>query len=272
MTLDELTRLDALADKLELHRLERLQVLQDPARVPADSKVLSTRFVRTWREKHDASGQPIWLRRSRFVAREFARLEPERESLFSPASGNIISRIVPAVFLEMRETQSFDVVLASLDVRDAFLTVHQERPTLVHTVDAGGSSRAFAFGKVLPGQRDGSLLWYKAITKFLKEKLDLEEHAPYPCVLKSKDNSCIVIYVDDLLVAGRRSFKFSEELRKFYDISMQCIERPGDEITFLKRLHVLHPDGKLTLQTHQKHVMQLCSLLGMNVKTQNKKQ
>ena len=128
---------------------------------------------------------------------------------------------------------------------------------------------------MLPGQRDGSLLWYKAITSFLKQHLDFEEHAPYPCVLKTKDNSCIVmIHVDDLLVAGRRSFvlgKFSEELRKFFDISMQCIEKPGDELTFLKRLHVLHSDGRMTLQVHRKHVHQLCSLLGMNPKTQNKK-
>jgi hypothetical protein len=157
----------------------------------------------------------------------------------------------------------------------AFLTVPQECRTLVHTTDACGNSKSFALGRVLPGQRDGSLLWYKAITKFLKERLDLEEHAPYPCVLKSKDNTCIVmIHVDDLLVAGRRSFilgKFSEELRKFYDISMQCIEKLGDELTFLQRLHVLHPDGRLTLQTHHKHVMQLCSLLGMNAKAQNKK-
>ena len=118
------------------------------------------------------------------------------------------------------------------------LQVWMECPTLVHTTDASGNSRSFALKRVL-GQRDGRLLWYKAITKFLKERLDLEEHAPYPCVLKSKDNSCIVmIHVDDLLVAGRRSFilgKFSEELRKFCDISMQCIEKPGDELTFLEK-------------------------------------
>ena len=106
----------------------------------------------------------------------------------------------------------------------------------MHTVDAGGNSCTFALRKVLPGQRDDSLLWYKAVTKFLKEKLDLDEHAPYPCILKSKDNSCIVmIHIDDLLVAGRRSFilgKFSEELRKFYDISMQCIERLDDRLLF----------------------------------------
>ena len=103
-------------------------------------------------------------------------------------------------------------------------------------------------------------IWYKAITAFLKKNLDLEEQTPYPCVLKSKDNSCVVmIHVDDLLIAGKRSFvmgKFVEEFRKVYDISMQCLERPGDEITFLKRHHVLHADGRLTIHTHHKHVLQ----------------
>ena len=83
-----------------------------------------------------------------------------------------------------------------------------------------------------------------------------------------------MIRVDDLLIAGKRSFvmgKSSDEFRKVYDMSMQCIERPGDEITFLKRHHALHPDGRLTIHTHHKHVLQLCSLLGLNAKNQNKK-
>lgn len=103
---DELLRLDALADQLELQSLERLQVPQSPDVLPANSKVLSTRFVRTWREKHNSKGEAIRLRRSRFVAREFAWLEPERESLFSPVSGSIISRILPRIFLEKREAQN----------------------------------------------------------------------------------------------------------------------------------------------------------------------
>ena len=53
---------------------------------------------------------------------------------------------------------------------------------------------------------------------------------------------------------------------------MQCLERPGDEITFLKRHHVLHADGRLTIHTHHKHVLQLCSLLGLNAKNQNSNQ
>ena len=273
LSADELMKLDALADQLELQRLEKLQVLQDPSVVPSNSKVLSTRFVRTWREKHNDKGEAIWLRRSRFVAREFAWLEPERESLFSPASGSIISRILPTIFLEQRERRN--MVLASLDVRDAFLTVTQERPTLVHTTDAQGVARSYALGRVLPGQRDGSLLWYQAITSFLKAKLDLVEHEPYPCILKSKDGSCVVmIHVDDLLIVGGRDYvhgTFLPALKREYDISVQCIEKPGDELTFLKRVYTLNDDGRLILEIHTKHVNQLCSLLGMNPRNQNKK-
>eukprot|EP00435_Cladocopium_sp_Y103_P054801 s692_g18.t1 len=120
---EELMRLDALADQLELQRLEKLQVLQDPSSVPACSKDLAN------------------------------------------------------TFLERREIE--DYIICSLDVKDAFLTDVQACPTLVHTTDASGNSRSYALGRVLPGQRDGSLLWYKSITSFLKKHLDLEEHVPY---------------------------------------------------------------------------------------------
>ena len=151
-------------------------------------------------------------------------------------------------------------------------------PRATTTTDAQGSTKNFALGRVLPGQRDGSLLWYRAITNVLKSRVGLEEHVPYPCILKSKDGSCaVMIHVDDLLVAGKKSFvlgKLLTELRKTYHISMQCMEHPGDEITFLKRLHVLHHDGRMTrmtIQTHAKHISQLCTLLGMNPKVKNKK-
>ena len=166
-------------------------------------------------------------------------------------------------------------VLASLDVKDAFLTVDQQEPTLVHTTDAAGNPQSFSLGKVLPGQRDGSLLWYRDITSYLKSQLNMEEHPAYPCLLRSPDGSCaILIHVDDLLVVGKRDFVLNSllaKLREKYEISAQVIERPGDELSFLKRTHVLHSDGRMTIQTHHKHVQQMCSLLKMNGRIQSKK-
>jgi hypothetical protein len=61
-----------------------MQVLTNAAEMRRDAKVLSTRFVRTWREKLNKDGQLIWLKRSLFVAREFAWMESQRDCLFSP--------------------------------------------------------------------------------------------------------------------------------------------------------------------------------------------
>ena len=118
------------------------------------------------------------------------------------------------------------------------------------------------------------LLWYRDITDFLKSKLDMVEHEPYPCVLATGDRSCaVMIHVDDMLIVGRKDFvlgKFMDTMRSKYDISMDVLEKPG-EVSFLKRNFLLHEDGRLTIQAHHKHVSQMCSLLGINNKTQNKK-
>ena len=53
-------------------------------------------------------------------------------------------------------------MLAALDIGDAFLSVDQQQPTIVTCELASGDVEEFALGKVWPGQRDGSLLWYQA--------------------------------------------------------------------------------------------------------------
>eukprot|EP00435_Cladocopium_sp_Y103_P038920 s137_g10.t1 len=272
LSAEQLLELDALADSLEIKRLFGLGVLKSPDDAPATAKSLSTRFVRTWREKV-VGGSPVWLRRSRFVAREFAWLQPDRDALFSPASSSIVARLLPAMFLDLRDRE--DAVMASIDVKDAFLTVDQETPTTVRCQLADGETRDYSLGKVLPGQRDGSLLWHRAITGVLKAELDMEVHEPYPCILKTPDSSCIaLIHVDDILVIGKRKFvqdRLVKCLEKAYTISTQFLEKPGDELSFLKRTMTMQNDGRLTIQVHHKHVQHLCDLLKLNVKLQNKK-
>ena len=172
--------------------------------MPADAKTLSTWIVRTWREKLNGEGQPVWLGRSRFVAREFAWMDGVIH-LFSPASSAIVSTLLPTVFLERREHKQ--TVMLSIDVKDAFLTVQQKTPTIVNCQMADGTVVSYGLGRVLPGQRDGSLLWHKDITQLLRDQLSMTPHTPYPCMLKTRGNSCfLLIHVDDILVVGRRDF------------------------------------------------------------------
>ena len=49
------------------------------------------------------------------------------------------------------------------------------------------------------------------------------------------------------------------------------IEKPGDELHFLKRKMALLPDSRLLIQTHHKHVQQMCDVLGLNKALQRKK-
>ena len=62
-----------------------------------------------------------------------------------------------------------------------------------------------------------------------------------------------------------------ECLKRKYEVLTQVIKKAGDKLSFLKRRMVLEPDGRLLIQTHYKHVQQMCSLLGLNKKLQNKK-
>ena len=103
----------------------------------------------------------------------------------------------------------------------------------------------------------------------------MTQHIPYPCILKTSDSSCFVlIRVDDILVVGRREFAMQKRvkcLQQCYEVATEIMEKPGDEVSFLKRRMTLQHDDRITIETHHKHVDQMCSLLGLNRKLQNRK-
>ena len=106
----------------------------------------------------------------------------------------------------------------------------------------------------------------------------MTSHMPYPCILKSKDNSCyVLIHVDDILVVGKHDFveqKLLKCLQTKYEVSTQVMYAPGEEVTFLKRCMVLRHDSWLKIQMHHKHVgqmSQMCSFLGLNRNMQGTK-
>ena len=116
-----------------MHRLSEIGVLigiENTDEAVSASRLLSTKFVRTWRVKPHPSGSgDCWMRRSRFVAREFAWLDPEREGLYSPASNHLLVRMLPSIFMSKRSAGE-DWSCFGLDVKDAYLTVAQKRRRL----------------------------------------------------------------------------------------------------------------------------------------------
>ena len=71
----------------------------------------------------------------------------------------------------------------------------------------------------------------QAVTQLLRDQLDMTPHTPYPCMLKTSDNSCFVlIHVDDILVVGRRDIvmeKLVGHLKSKYEIAaFKFMEKP----------------------------------------------
>ena len=271
---EELMRIDTIADQLEISRLKDMGVL-----IPSNGydfggqtpKRLTTKMVRTWRDKH-IDGQRVWLRRSRYVAREFAWLSPERQDLFSPASSVLTVRLLPTLFMKWKTA---GYVLCSIDVGDAFLMVPQRELTQVTCIDAAGSSSEFVLGRVLPGQRNGSQMWHEAFSGFLKNELNITECSPYPCLLRSGGGECVLLlHVDDVMCLARESYLHEvlvPALKAKYKISLEVVKEEGDELTFLKRKHVLISKDQLAIQSHPKHLEKLFEHLKLNKKLAPKK-
>ena len=98
----KLLELDLLADEVEIGRLKAMGVLLSAESFDTMGQVpkkLTTRMVRTWRDKY-IDGEHVWLRRSRYVAREYAWLSPERQDLFAPASSVLTVRLLPCLFMK----------------------------------------------------------------------------------------------------------------------------------------------------------------------------
>ena len=119
--------------------------------------------------------------------------------------------------------------------------MNQERPTVVTAVDAAGVQHRFILGKVLPGQRDGSLLWHRDLAGFLKTEFGITPFGPYPSLLRN-DKCLVIIHVDDMLFTGDRSYLLDVVLPAFksrYQVSHEMVDKVGTELSFLKRRHVL---------------------------------
>ncbi|CAE7357043.1 RE1, partial [Symbiodinium sp. KB8] len=245
----QLAEYDMLADRVEIARL---------------------RFVRTWRAKM-REGRKVWIRRSRYVAREFAWAE-DRTDLFAPASSAVANRIIPVIYVQkMAEDPSCGWVLWVMDITDAYLSVVQKVPTIV-SLEIGGRVEEYALGRVLPGQRDGASCWYHSVTEYMNKDLSVEVFQSHPSLLRISNQCAMQMHVDDFLGCSPRSFldeRFRPVMESKYKISVEVLE-PGSEISFLKRRHILNFDGSLMLAPQASHLHKLQDLLRLHGKAPRK--
>ena len=258
----ELLELDKKSNAFEIKRLCTMGVLEPASEVPADASELSTRYVNTWRAKKIA-GEMRWLRRSRFVAREFASEDVNRQGLFAPATSSLVTRVIPSVWANYRSKGWF---LGCLDIKDAYLTVHQQSFCVV-TLEENGERKHFVLRRCLPGQRDGAALWYQDFHDFLVSRVSADASVVCPTLFRSVDEAgelrmVAMVHVDDMNFAVSPQFKdeFLGTLRSVYDVSCDILEESG-EFWFLKRRHHLLADGSLAMSPNQMHFAKLFELM-----------
>ena len=146
--------------------------------------------------------------------------------------------LLPMVYLqrcaERRgcENHAAEHVLATVDIKDAFLCVPQAKPFAVTL-----AGRKYIIAKNLPGQRLGAKAWYWFFRDFLSKVFGYEWCTEQPCLCRN-EHSALMLHVDDVLFVGKRKFweeQFLPKLKEQFSISASVLEGEGGSISFLKR-------------------------------------
>ena len=208
----ELASIDSVAEQYELDRLIATQVLE-PLPPDADKsgfRRLSTRMVNSWRVKPRPEHGDSFLRRARFVAREFRWMSSELDdAVFAPASSSVLTRVLPALLVS-KCAAGEDWRALSLDITDAYLTVPQQTPTIV-SWQVGNQLRWYKLLRTLPGQRTGARSWFDDFHDHLKSTINIEAFTEAPalfCIPVAKDGGGAAAgggglsHVDDVFAAG----------------------------------------------------------------------
>jgi hypothetical protein len=186
------------------------------------------------------------MRRSRFVAREFA--VDRRDDTYSPATGPHTTSLLPLRFLQLqqeaKETGSqYQPLLAALDIKVAFLQVPQDNPIEVEL-----QGQKYIICRNLPGQRQGSRSWYWHFRNFLCDKLHFKFCIEQPCVARVPE-ATLLIHVDDVLycsIVGVQSFSTRSSChaaKNHFFLSWSTLGEAGSSIMFLKKKFVATPTG-----------------------------
>ena len=240
---------DLLANKVhggeEIDEDERLGAPHGGRRAPGSANNKVRPWVKNYMQA-DGGTRKRWLRRARLVAQEYAN--DRCDEVYSPASGQHVLRLLPALFLNnvvvsqgLEGSQGLPV-LGALDIKDAFLQVSQERPLQITT-----ATGCYKVLKNIPGQRIGAKAWYEFLREYLETELSFVFDVVNPCLGKQGTGSnliCVLVHVDDVMFTGRQVpvENFVKKLKEKFDVEVSMIKEHNED---LKRKYTYVPEGLL---------------------------
>eukprot|EP00435_Cladocopium_sp_Y103_P000040 s2725_g1.t1 len=233
---DELEKLDIQAGFTEIERLLKMGVLKEPTEDDlSQGTILTTRMVFDWRFRENG-----WLRRGRYVAREFKGNDRGSSETFAPTSG-IGSRLVLLLYICLRWFLSF------MDVKDAFLLVPQQEKVLVEKpvwYAGEGHTQYWTLSKCLPGQRNAAARFFSFLCDHLSS-LGFSSSPLLPSLFRHSERDLVLCsHVDDLIVCGSQGDVawLVNELEQRFTLSGGGLvpaadQDPKEPVRFLKKRH-----------------------------------
>ena len=252
---DELRRLDAEAEAIEVKRLVEMGVLLPVESMQSDGYSITTKMVVTWKHRKEKGG---WFRRARLVARQY-KWSVFTDEAFAPTSAYVVCKMMLQHAI-MNPKRIMDVY--TVDLKDAFLTVKQPPEEKAYVTQGG---KLFRLGRVLPGQRTAASRWYICF-RAKAEDYGLSICILQPSLMKKFDNSmALTIHVDDLLILGRhgevqRFFKFLED--GGWKLEAYGPFTPFEKFQYLKH-KLMFNDLGVVIRADEDHINEAAEMAGV---------
>ncbi|CAE7197817.1 unnamed protein product, partial [Symbiodinium sp. CCMP2592] len=160
---------------------------------------------------------------------EIARLKT-MGVIYQPESGNENCKSLTVKFVRLYMSRK-GYALLSCDIPDAYLTCEQPCPTVV---TLHGTTYRLAF--MLPGQRDGSAVWFSTFTKYLVSEGGVSLWPGCEALFAMRNHSGGgLLHVDDLLGSGEYAElqRLAQITESKYKCTLEWLVREGDSLHFL---------------------------------------
>lgn len=168
-------------------------------KLPEGRKALPTRWV--FKLKRDSVGR-VQVHRARLAVKGFHQKPGiDYEEVFAPVSRHATFRTMVSIVCQE------DMEMHQMDVRTAFLNAQLDEEVYVKIPEGAGDTANYVWklNKAMNGLKQAPRAWYKTLRKSLNSLGYFQTNADPSLYIKQtpKVYSMILVYVDDLLIAGR---------------------------------------------------------------------
>ena len=242
-----------LAMKTEMQALEENNTFE-LVPLPKGKNVIGSRWV--YAIKTDKNGDDNY--KARFVAKGYSQVEGvDYQETFSPTARMTSIRVLSQIAIQN------DLNIHQMDVRAAYLNAPIDCDVYISQPEGfvkGGDNKSLVLKlkKSLYGLKQSGRNWNNTLDTYLKEE-GFKRSLNDPCFYTRDDNTFIVHWVDDILIASKSSTLKSVKTNLEKRFSMKDLEN----ISYFLGIEFEIEPGKLTM-CQSRYISRVLDRFGMN--------